>query len=154
RGLLAFVAALGMTATLLGITPASASPRVRVHGLDPGLNTHGSQLEPVVISGGGIRGAHVRVVGGIVTKSLPIVDGVAAEVPANRLTALATFADVRAITADRTVHLNSVTFDPNATASNFVRSTSSDAAWAAGDYGSGVGVAVLDTGVSPMADFS
>jgi serine protease AprX len=153
RGLLAAVAIIGLTATAVGVAPAAASPHTRVHGLDPGLSTRGPQSEAVVVSGGGARGADVTAVGGRVTASLPIVDGVAAEVPANRLTALASFADVQAITADRTVQLSDNTFDPNGTASNFVRSTNSGPAWTAGDYGAGIGVAVLDTGVSPMNDF-
>jgi serine protease AprX len=55
---------------------------------------------------------------------------------------------------NRTARLMDQTFDPSATASNFIRSTNSDTAWREGDYGAGVGVAVLDTGVSPMPDFS
>jgi serine protease AprX len=152
----AALVAFGLTATGLcfGNVSAAASSRVGVHGLDPGLSIHGRQVEAVVVSGGGTGGADVRAVGGRVTAPLPIVDGVAAEVPADRLSALASFADIHAITANRTVHLTDDSFDPSATASNFVRSTSSDAAWTAGDYGAGVGVAVLDTGVSPMPDFA
>ena len=45
-----------------------------------------------------------------------------------------------AVTADRSAHLDDLTFDPRRTASSFVPSTGADQAWSRGDYGAGVGV--------------
>ena len=104
---LAPVAAL--LAAVLGVPAAAAttgapSPAVRSAALDPGLPTSGPALVPVVVTGpGGPAGlrAAVHGAGGTVDGLLPLVDGVAARVPAGRLADLAASPAVRAVTADR-----------------------------------------------------
>jgi serine protease AprX len=97
--------------------------------------------------------AAVRAAGGTVDKALPIVNGFAASVPASALAALRANAAVHAVTDNSKVSFASVNYDSNV-ASNFAKTTGATTAWAAGKLGDGVGVAVIDTGVSDMNDFS
>ncbi len=134
---------------------ASATPQSSVvHGLDPGLRLSGHAPTRVIVTGTSAVTEQVRRVGGRVTASLPIVGGVAAVVPAAALRSLAMAPEVRSVTADRAAHLDDMTDDDSSTASNFARTTQATSAWANGDLGQGVGVAVIDTGVSPMHDFA
>jgi serine protease AprX len=89
----------------------------------------------------------VRRLGGQVTRALPIVAGFAATVPAAAAGSLAGLPGVRAVTPDDRVRVQG-------TASSGIRSVypkvvKADAAWQRGVTGSGVTVAVLDTGVAP-----
>ena len=125
--------------------------------LDPGLSTVGDALQDVVVTGvTGVAGAAeaVRRAGGVVEAELPIVDGVEARVPASALPGLAGTEGVAAVTKDRQARFEELSYDDTAVASSFVRTTETNAAWAKGALGAGVGVAVLDTGISPMNDFA
>ena len=125
--------------------------------LDPGLHTLGNAAQNVIVSGRhGVAAAAdaVRRLGGTVDKPLDIVDGVSATVPAGRLTQLANDPAVGAVTADRRMKFEEFSYDETTTASNFAVSTQASTAWASGNLGAGVGVAVLDTGISAMNDFA
>ena len=126
--------------------------------VDPGIVTEGDSLQKVVVTGlqeGAVAVARaVTAVGGSVTDPLPIVNGAAAEVPADRIDDLAAQPGVRAVTADRSVQFEALSYDETSTASSFARTTGATKAWSAGNLGKGVGVAVLDTGVSPHPDFA
>jgi serine protease AprX len=144
-------------ALLLAVTmalPAAGASRPGVHGarVDPGVPETGVQKVIVTGAGRGLEAAITRH-GGKVTARLPFVGGVAAAVPGRSLAALARERVVRAITADRQVRYESFTYDETTTASNFARTSGATQAWAAGNFGEGVGVAVLDTGVSQQNDF-
>jgi serine protease AprX len=147
--------ALLATALLLPTGHARASHHAaRPAGLDPGLSTVGHAAQRVVVTGVGDAAEAVRHVGGQVTASLPIVNGVAAEVEADDLERLARDPAVSAVTANRQARFEDFVYDATTTASNFARTSQATAAWAGGNLGQGVGVAVIDTGVSPMADFT
>jgi serine protease AprX len=153
------VSALVMVSTLAA-SPAFAGPTriastsTSVHGLDPGLATTGQAPQHVIVTGTPNVADAVRRLGGQVTASLPIVSGVGAVIPAARLRSLASDPNVWSVTADRVAHLQDFVYDDSTTASNFTRTTQATSAWAAGDLGQGIGVAVIDTGVSPMADLT
>ena len=154
----AVLAALAASLLLTAASPAagSAAPG-RAPGLDPGLATVGRALQRVVVSGASTAAdaaAAVRRAGGRVAAELPIVRGVAAEVRADRLDRLARDPAVSAVTANRYGRFFDYAADAATTASNFVRTSQAASAWTAGNTGAGVGVAVIDTGVSPMADFA
>jgi serine protease AprX len=89
---------------------------------------------------------------------LPIIDGFAARLPAAAVAALAASDHVVAVTLDRPGAFQSS--DPTMTetavtpGSAFPAATEASTAWAAGLKGTGVNVAVLDTGVTPVADIS
>ncbi|HTL87183.1 MAG TPA: S8 family peptidase [Acidimicrobiia bacterium] len=136
---------------LVPISGAAAAGIV-IDGLDPGLTTIGHAVEPVIVTGDADVATRVSEVGGHVTAALDFVGGVVALVPADKLRALASRPGVRAVTANRRAHFSDLTFDDSTTASQFARSTQATQEWAAGNIGAGIGVAVLDTGVSPMPD--
>lgn len=97
----------------------------------------------------------VRSLGGTVTRDLPIIDGFAAVLPADRLEALAATAAVRAVEPAAPVHFDGAygqgSGGPSAVYSDVVRA---DRAWQAGYTGAGVGVAVIDTGVNAVGDLA
>lgn len=98
--------------------------------------------------------AAVRDAGGTITLDLPIVDGFAATVPAAALDALAQHTSIRQITADETVSVAETTSTTNETTLNhvLVREIGADQLHAAGINGTGVGVAVIDTGITAAED--
>src|SRR5687768_18622756 len=89
--------------------------------------------------------------GGRTTRHLPLINGLAASVPAQGITTLATAGGVRAITLDRQVNVQS---GSGSGASNPVygKVVRADDTWAQGVTGSGVTVALLDTGIADVAD--
>ncbi len=134
---------------------ASAAPRP--HTLDPGLRTKGHASVRVVVSGTSqslVRAA-VLVAGGRHLRPLGIIRGVAAAVPADQLAALGRAAGVTAVTADRAIHLSGNTWDESVTSSSYAWNSQAPATWAqTGNKGTGVGIAVLDTGVSSVGDLA
>ena len=133
--------------------PTAPTAPSRAHALDPGLALTGPDA-PVIVTGGAGTGRAVREAGGRVLADLPLVGGVSAVVPAARLRSLADAADVDAVTADRQGRFVDFAWDDLPTASTFTRTVQATQSWTRGTYGKGVGVAVLDTGVSPMPDLA
>lgn len=102
------------------------------------------------------RGA-VQTVGGRVVLDLPIVDGVAAEVPGTALAALARTSGVRAVTPDARMtvqgDLNGQDLDPTSRPrSVYPQVVRADRLVDKGWTGEGVTVALLDTGISVTPD--
>jgi serine protease AprX len=141
-------------------TPAGAgadvSSRVALGHLDPGLSTAGDQAQRVLVTArsGADAADAVRAVGGRVGAALPLVDGVAATVPARRLAALAASPGVVAVTKERSVRFAATGRDEVKGASEYASPSALGAAWSTGNRGRGVGIAVIDTGVSPVAGLS
>ena len=98
--------------------------------------------------------AAVVAVGGTVTRPLSLLDGAAATVPGNQLTALRARPCIVAVTADGSVTLSSTGgYDPTSDAGsmyNTVREIGAPTYWQAGFTGQGVDVALIDSGVSPV----
>ena len=138
----------------------SAAPISAAAKLDPALPRTGAAPVDVLVSGrpghSSTVAAAVRDHGGTVTASLPMIDGVRASLPAGQLAEVASSAAVTAVTANRTMHFQGATYDETTagTGSNFANSTGASSLWTTDGQGQGVGVAVLDTGVSPMNDLS
>jgi hypothetical protein len=167
RGAVALVLLTGVLGTQLSAAAAGArgsawasvdrgSAWTSVAQLDPALTTVGQALQDVIVSAqGGVQAATdaVRGLGGTVESPLHIVDGVEARVPAHRLPELAGTPGITAVTKDRQASFEELSYDATTTASNFAKSTQATAAWSQGNLGAGVGIAVLDTGISPMKDF-
>ena len=143
----------------LHATVAAAREVVRSGVLAPDLS-HSEGMTTVIVRGvpssTSWARAAVGAVGGTVTADLTLVDGVAAVVPAARLAELADAPGILSVSRNSTVTFTSQPYDPGtaANASNFVRSTGAAPLWRYGKYGKGVGVAVIDTGISPMNDFA
>jgi serine protease AprX len=91
--------------------------------------------------------------GGRITRHLPLINGLAAAVPAQGITTLATAGGVRAVTLDRPVNVQAGTgaASPNSVYGKVVRA---DDTWARGITGSGVTVALIDTGIAGVADLA
>jgi serine protease AprX len=96
----------------------------------------------------------VEGVGGTVGEPLPIIDGFVAEIPSAGVPAVSADPAVRAVSPDNPVHFEELSYDATTTASNYPKTSGASAGWSAGRYGQGVGVAVIDTGISPMNDFA
>jgi serine protease AprX len=157
---LAILVGAALAAALAGSSLATVpSTGTTIPGiLDPGLSTTGSGLERVVVSGSkgavdAVRSAVARV-GGHSGAGLPIIDGVSATVPVDRLRDLVRQPGVRAVTADRTGQVNAASWDDTTSSSSYVWTSQAGTAFQAGNKGAGVTVAVLDTGVSAVNDLA
>ena len=116
-------------------------------------------LTTVVVRGGGSASpatiaADVAAVGGHVTRPLSILDGAVAVVPASEVGALRSAHGVAQVTADGRLTLDSIGgYDPTTDAGSLYSTeqiTGAQSAWQNGATGRGVGVALVDTGVSPV----
>jgi serine protease AprX len=92
-------------------------------------------------------GVAVERAGGSITSSLPLIDGVVADVPSDRLPSLRSDATV---VVERALHVRSASFggDPTTVYPQEVGATD---VWPE-TTGEGVGVALVDTGVAPVPD--
>jgi serine protease AprX len=126
--------------------------------IDPGIrDARGARVEVVVQGRLGASGdVHdvLRAHGSAVRRPLPIVDGFEAEIPVAAVDAIASSPSIRALTLDRVTRFEEYSYDSATTASNFVRTTGATEAWRQGALGTGVGVAVIDTGISSMNDLA
>ena len=155
----AVLTALATSAALAVSGGGTAQAAARPAGLDRGLATHGTAGAPVVVSGrpgADTAVAHaVRAAGGSRVRALPIVHGVAAVVPADHLAGLARAVGVLAVTANRTLRFTGNDWDSTVSASPYAWTSQAATTWAqTGNKGAGVGVAVLDTGVSDVGDLT
>jgi serine protease AprX len=96
----------------------------------------------------------VEAAGGRVDDRLPLIEGFEAAIPAAAVQKLAESPGIRAISANHRVTFEDYTYDSTSSASNFARTTGATQAWAQNNLGEGVGVAVIDTGISQMKDFA
>jgi serine protease AprX len=106
----------------------------------------------------------VRSAGGTVTRSLPIINGMGAQMAAARAQHLDTRAAVHAVSLNTKVKSESSRFDrrmngdgvdDSQLASSYDRSIRAGTAWNEGATGDGVGVAVVDTGIQGnLPDFT
>lgn len=137
----ALLAAAAATATPAGTATSGPQVEVLVRGLAPAADA---------------AEAAVRRVGGAVTASLPLVGGVAASVPADRVDELRGAPGVVSVErADVPVTFDGAYGQGSGGASAvYPAAARADRAWAAGYRGQGVGVAVIDTGVNPVGDLA
>ena len=96
--------------------------------------------------------AAVRASGGHVDPTLSIVNGFAAHVSPAEAAALSRSAGVRAVTPDATLTSASSSYDPSVPGASYAGSVRAPSIWGSGDTGAGVGVALLDTGVTVVPD--
>ena len=135
----AAIAALAGT-SLAGAPAASASPGVTVIVSATGL------LSPV---------AAVLGIGGTILTQYHLIDAVDAVIPAALEPVLAALPGI-SVTADATVSVQSTveSTGPHTPSDTFLQETGAAQLAASGDTGQGVTVAVLDTGVDNLPDFS
>ena len=104
-----------------------------------------------------VPAAALRRLGVVVTHELPMIAGFSGSVPAGQVRALAALPGVEVVARDRSVRVQTAgsgaatgtaaAGGQGASAAEVVRAPS---AWAAGTTGSGVTVAVVDTGIAPV----
>jgi serine protease AprX len=101
----------------------------------------------------GAARAAVEAAGGEVTRDLSIVDGVAAEVPVAGLAALEAQPGV-SVSNDGPVHVQANPSPLHAASAVYPKVVGAERLWSEGVDGTGVTVAVVDTGVKPVADLA
>jgi serine protease AprX len=144
RNLIACVAFLLAGA---GIAPAVAAPV-------PAQDAAGTAVIVQATSPAVARAA-VAAHHGTVTQDLWIVDGVAAEIPAGELAGLEAEPGVTHVTEDAAVHVQAAQPSPlHAATAVYPKVVGADKLWNEGVDGSGVTVAVVDTGIAPVADLA
>jgi serine protease AprX len=155
RALVPLVLLLSVMVTMSPSADGTTWERATTAVVDTAL-AHARGMVKVVVTAaeGGVSAAAAAVTSshGTVRAPIPLVGGVSAVVPAKDLDRLAHAPGIRAVTLDRTGSFADYQFDGVTTASNFVSSTGAGRLWGQGDTGQGVGVAVIDTGISPMQD--
>ncbi|MGA3184931.1 MAG: S8 family serine peptidase [Candidatus Dormibacteria bacterium] len=91
--------------------------------------------------------------GGRVTEQIPLITASAAEVPSGALDWLSEQPGIVEVTPDGPVQLTSSSYSPTTNAGSLYsveQSLGVDQAWQDGYTGSGIGVALIDTGVNPV----
>ncbi len=92
---------------------------------------------------------------GKVTQDLWIVNGVAADVPAGELAALAAEPGITHVSEDVAVEVQEATPSPlHAASAVYPKAVGADRLWTEGVDGEGITVAVVDTGVAKVADLA
>ena len=149
--LLAVLAGAGSAPPRAGGPPSGPAPSSAV--------ASSAAASRVVVQAGdeAVAAAAVRRLGGRVGRSLPIVGGVAAELPAAALGALRASPGVRAVTPDVAMapktYQAPLGYDPDTTYGSLYKVaavTGAHAAFKAGFSGKGVDVALIDSGVAPV----
>jgi serine protease AprX len=162
-GVAALVALLAVPALLAAAHPAgtATAPVVAERvapGVDPVLHHLGARVVPVIIQanpGQEVEAARAATaLHATIGERLPMVDGLAARMAAGDAVRLGADPSVRAVTLNRHVRFDSFSYDDTTTASSFARTSGASQAWAQGNLGDGVGVAIIDTGLSSMNDFA
>ena len=97
----------------------------------------------------------VHDLGGRIVQQLPIVDGFAATVPASAVGALRALPGVRSVVPNSRVDVHGQYGEGSGVASAvYTDAVRAPKAWSAGWNGTGVGVAVIDTGVNATGDLA
>jgi serine protease AprX len=134
--------------TLAGIPAASASTA-----------STASSTETVIVSSTGLLSPVTAVLGvlGSVITQFHLIDAVEATIPAAAQSLLAALPGI-SVTPDVSVNVQSATppesTSPHTPSDDFLQQTGADKLAADGDTGQGVTVAVLDTGIDNLPDFS
>jgi len=145
-------AAAALVASALGMFGLSGAAQASLLPAPPPSATYVvSTLNAV---GSALATSDVLAIGGTVLADLSVANGVAASLTPTEVSALQATVGV-VVTNDFAVSVSSTTTSSSrAPAAVFPQSTGAIQAWAAGDNGAGVGVAVVDTGIDNLPDFS
>ena len=150
-----FAAATSVTALAAALMVTTLNAPVAVPGASTAASASGLRPSIVIAAPGQVAAAAaaVRASGGSVGKPLAIVNGFTAKVSTAAAAALNSSAAIVSVTDDATLQAASESYDPAAGATSSANlQTLTDST--AGGTGSGVTVAVLDTGITPVPDLA
>ena len=137
-----------------GAAAVAAFAGTSVAGMQP---ASASSTEPVIVTATGVLSPVTAVlgVGGTVQQTFHIINGVEATIPAIEAPLLAALPGIT-VTPDATVNVQSTTDStgPHTPSDDFLAETGATQLAANGDTGQGATVAVLDTGIDKLPDFS
>src|SRR3954452_15732339 len=175
---LSFATLIGLRAAPALSTAGSAAPAAHIQAALAQLaSRHPNRQVEVIIQlrpGASLAGGDglVSSAGGTVIRDLPIINGLGARMPAGEAQGLSGLAPIRAVSLNSEIKAqgrlhharghgrsHQVTHhaaaaatgtgvDPSRLATSYPGSVRADKAWAMGDTGKGVGVAVIDTGIA------
>jgi serine protease AprX len=153
----AFVLGFALALALFGGTGYAAPDNVHA-AVYHWAAQHPGQEVPVILSTSGDQasaGETVTAFGGKVEQNLDFISAIQASVPASSLRALANSGDISFISLDAPVHTTTASAS-STQVTTYPQSIGATAAWVQGFFGDGVGVAVVDTGFSPvnLGDFT
>jgi serine protease AprX len=155
----------GRSRLWLSLAAVLAGPGLTLGMPGPAMAKNASPLVPVMVQydtgSAGRAEAAVRALGGKVNSRFNALDGLRAELPADRLGALRTTGGVRSVSADATVRLSSSGWSSDGsgeqnTMSTVAATTGASTIWSRTDSqgrkitGKGIGVALIDSGVAPV----
>jgi serine protease AprX len=174
---LLLTAAFAFTGTLVLAQPARAQTAVFEY-----RDAHPGEAVPVIIQSDGAHDPFelVRSQNGVVRSVLGVIHAVAADIPSDRIEALTSQPGVTWVSLDSAIaatdnggdggrkdgsndkgpnngdnHGNKPVSDSGPVPSNvYPQEVRADQAWKLGDFGQGVGVAVVDTGIASSPDFT
>jgi len=150
-----WISIIFMIAILLGTIPSSQTNR-----------SFGEQIVQVIVQKrdpGEELNALIQQLGGDVTYELSIINALSAQVPASSLPALATSPLVRLLSIDAPVESAGLLMAKNnkkgntdaiPATNNYLETLNVRPVWAMGLQGQGIGVAVIDSGISPSNEFT
>jgi serine protease AprX len=144
-----------ITSVVFLLTAAFLAPAVPATAITGTVSPAGATRSVIVqgSSGAAVRAA-VAAHGGTVTQDLWIVNGVAADVPVAEVAALSAEPGIR-LSDNAPVQLQAAEPSPLHSASAvYPKVVGADRLWSEGVDGDGVTVAVVDTGITPVADLA
>ncbi|MDX6197575.1 MAG: serine protease AprX [Actinomycetota bacterium] len=144
------IALAAALALLTAGAPALSRPAARPSGQPV------SVLVRAVAPTSGVAERIVKAVGGTVTEELPIVGGFAAKVPAGAVQVLRSVPGaIKDVTDAGKIHFEG-SYGQNSGIASAIYPTvvGADKAWRAGWTGSGIGIAVIDTGINATGDLA
>jgi serine protease AprX len=155
---------MALTLTLSLLAPAALSPRPRPVNLDPALAALAAQAPNQVVRvmvgvGGDLAqvGSRIEALGGQVVHDLPIIQALAAELPAKSIAKLIRTDAVSWVALDSPVEGVGKPAPPSEGGQPqnvYLDTLGVRDVWALGLDGSGIGVAVIDSGISQDQDFN
>ncbi|MGE5140424.1 MAG: S8 family serine peptidase, partial [Rudaea sp.] len=152
KGAVLFVALLVLAGALGPVTPRAQLALIELAAREP------SRTIQVIVQMTGERDtvyAQLERLGAKVTRDLHIINAVAAELQAGQAVELARSPGVKWISLDSPVYKTAgpdAAFDSGNVAGNYVSAIGADRLWAEGYQGSGVTVAVVDSGMANSID--
>ena len=121
--------------------------------VDPALRAAHGTVGVIVTGSRAVESAVTRA-GGSITHDLPIINGFSARVPASDVPLISRLPGVTAVTLDRTTHVQSTAGSTNNIPSVYKTVVRGDRLTKAGGDGTGVTVALIDTGVTALPDIA